>query len=121
MEKLGRPGPGQRRRLTGAESAHLGCSKTWWVWASPSGIVLLRPYRKHEWDGPGPRLGRVDLTYAALTRMRAKLAAFWDQKRHRVISNTVALRMTEALESALTHGLTVPVRREIQWMLGVLA
>lgn len=75
--KLGPPQPGTARPLTKGEAAVLGCAASWHIGMFSDGAWLLKPYRRAEWSGPGPRLAAIQLPESAQRRMRRALEQYW--------------------------------------------
>ena len=89
----------------------LGCSVSWHLVSQPDGLWLMRPWRKEEWSGPGPRLSVVKMAPAVMARMRAALVHFWEGRRL-ILSAHDADRVLAAVDGALRGS---NVRAELEW------
>jgi hypothetical protein len=107
MRKRGPPQPGTSRQLTKGEASVLGCSVSWHLVSQPDGLWLMKPWRREEWSGPGPRLSVVRMAPAVMARMRAALEHFWEGRRV-ILSAKDAERILVAVES-------VPQTPELEW------
>lgn len=115
-QKRGPPAPGASRPLTRGEADALGCAVTWHIVAGPDGVWLMKPWRRSEWVGPGPRLSVVRMTPTVLARVRARLRRFWDGRRV-TLSPDHAERMLRACQNALCGHM---VKKEMEWAVAVL-
>ena len=71
----------------------------------------MKPWRREEWSGPGPRLSVVRMAPPAMGRMRASLENYWKGKRL-ILSATDAGRILAAIEGALNGARN---RSELEW------
>lgn len=91
----------------------MGCSETWHIMSQSDGVWLMRPYRRHEWSGPGPRIAVVRMPPGPLSRMRHALKTFWAARRV-ILSPADASRLLAVVNDAL-RGAQGRLRSELEW------